>query len=172
MPIAPAETALLCASCSQRLSAVGASEFLRCGLRVRVSLVIHPQLSNTQLTSTFLSKVLCNLDPFGLLNEVCQSRLECVGKLELSNFQATARASGPVFSWQKSNRVYVGLAILNRRHAIRQERMASPGNARRCKDIAPMASDRQHNELHPSSRPLLEMTVLLHGGVALFERKV
>src|SRR5437762_3013650 len=93
MPIAPTETALLCASCSQRFPAIRASEFLRCGLWVGVSLVVHPELRNTQFTSTLLPKVFCDLDPLVFLNQACQSRLKCVGELELRHFQTTARGS-------------------------------------------------------------------------------
>ena len=109
MPITPTETALFCASCSQRFPAVRASEFLRRGLWVVISLVVHPELRNTQFASAFLPKVLRDLDPLVLLNQVCQSRLKCSGELELRNLQTTARASGPLLPWKKPSRVRIGL---------------------------------------------------------------
>jgi hypothetical protein len=88
---------------------VRASEFLRSGLWVGVSLVVHPELRNTQLTSTFLPKVFRDLDSLVFLNQVCQSRLKRFGEREFWYFQTTAGALGPLLPWKKLSRTWIRL---------------------------------------------------------------
>src|SRR6201987_919558 len=111
MTIPPTETALFCASCSQRVPGIRTrtSDFLRRGLGVCVSFVVHPQLRNPQITSTFSLKVHRDLGSLVILNQGSQSCLKRFREFEFRPLQTAAVAVRPLVVWKEPSRVFVGL---------------------------------------------------------------